>query len=89
MSNQDEGIHIEPSWAEGAIPAQDEEARSVDEIGEPDPLPEEDVEAEEQEDVEAAGHGVEEEAQPETQGEDPYESALGDEGEGDLAPEDL
>lgn len=32
---------------------------------------------------------VPEEAQPETQGESPFEAELGDEGQGDLAPEDL
>jgi hypothetical protein len=88
--DSDEGIHIESDdAADAAIPSPDTEPREPEEIGTPDPLPEEDVEAEEQEDLEADGLGILDEAQPETQGEDPFVAELGDEGNGDLAPEDL
>jgi hypothetical protein len=88
--DSDEGIHIEPDDVGGAaIPAADTEPRPREDIGEPDPVPEEDIEAEEQEELEAAGFGIPDEAQPESQGEDPFEAELGDEGQGDLAPEDL
>jgi hypothetical protein len=88
--DSDEGIHIESGDADEApIPSSDTEPRAPDEIGTPDPLPEEDVEAEEQEELEAEGYGIPDEAQPETQGEDPFVAELGEEGNGDLAPEDL
>jgi hypothetical protein len=88
--DSDEGIHIESGDTdEATIPSSDTEPRDPDEIGTPDPLPEEDVEAEEQEELEAEGYGIPDEAQPETQGEDPFVAELGEEGNGDLAPEDL
>jgi hypothetical protein len=88
--DSDEGIHIESDdAADAAIPNPDMEPRDPEEIGEADPLPDEDVEAEEAENLEEDGLGVPEESQPESQGEDPFEVELGDEGQGDLAPEDL
>jgi hypothetical protein len=87
--DSDDGIHIESADTAGEIPSADAEPRSPEEIGEPDPLPEEDVEAEEQEILEEEGLGIPDEAQPETQGEDPFEAELGGEGKGDVAPEDL
>jgi hypothetical protein len=87
--HSDEGIHIESADTADSIPSADTEPRAPEQIGEPDPLPEEDVEAEEQEILEEEGLGIPDEAQPETQGEDPFEAELGDEGKGDLAPEDL
>lgn len=48
-----------------------------------------DFAAEEQREEEAEGFGISDEAQPDTQGEDPLEAELGEEGQGDLAPEDL
>jgi len=88
--DSDEGIHIESGDAdESPIPSSDTEPRDPDDIGTADPLPEEDVEAEEQEELEAEGYGIPDEAQPETQGEDPFVAELGEEGNGDLAPEDL
>ena len=88
--DSDEGIHIESGDTDEApIPSSDTEPRDPDDIGTPDPLPEEDVEAEEQEELEADGYDIPDEAQPETQGEDPFVAELGEEGNGDLAPEDL
>ncbi|MDH6182411.1 hypothetical protein M2152_002593 [Microbacteriaceae bacterium SG_E_30_P1] len=48
-----------------------------------------DLAAEEQSAFEADELGIPEEAQPDTQGEDPLEAELGEDGQGDLAPEDL
>lgn len=48
-----------------------------------------DFAAEEQREEEAEGLGISDEAQPDTQGEDPLEAELGEDGQGDLAPEDL
>ncbi len=74
---------------EAPIPDEDEDARDVDDIGEDESLPDEDFEAEEDEELEARGYGIPDDAQPESQGEDPFEAELGDEGQGDLSPEDL
>lgn len=88
--DSDEGIHMQSDEAaDAAIPNPDTEQREPEEIGEADPLPGEDVEAEEAENVEEDGLGVPEESQPESQGQDPFEVELGDDGQGDLAPEDL
>jgi len=48
----------------------------------------EDFEAGEDEELEALGYGTPDDAQPESQGEDPFMSEIGDEGQGDLSPED-
>lgn len=74
---------------EAPIRDEDVDARNVDDIGEPDGLPEEDFEAEDDEELEAGGYGIPDDAQPDSQGEDPFVSELGEEGQGDLAPEDL
>jgi hypothetical protein len=85
-----EGIHIESDDPDAApIPDAEVDARDVDDIGEAEALPEEDVEAEEDLDLEEDGDAVPDGAQPESQGEDPYVAELGEDGQGELAPEDL
>ena len=81
------GIHIETDEAEPA-PIPMAEAYLAD-FGDPDALPVEDVEAEEHVAYEARDFGTADEAQPDTQGDEPLEAELGDDGQGDLAPEDL
>ena len=84
-----DGIEIETDGTEPApIPAVDADARDVDDIGTPDRLPEEDVEAEEDVWSEADGEDIPDEAQPDSQGDNPFLAALGPDGNGDLAPED-
>jgi len=84
-----DGIHIESDRPdEAAIPDAEIESRSFDDVGEAESLPDEDVEAEEDLRLEGDGYGVPEDAQPESQGEDPLISELGEEGQGELAPED-
>jgi len=70
------------------IPAADREARGFDVVGEAEALPDEDIEAAEELWREQSGEGVDEDAQPETQGEDPLDAELGEEGQGEYAPED-
>ncbi len=53
-----------------------------------EPLLDEDFEAGEDAELEEAGYGIPDDAQPETQGEDPLLAELGEDGNGDLAPED-
>jgi len=84
-----DGIGIESDAVEPApIPAFDRDARRLDDIGEAERLPEEDVEAEDDVRWEAEGDDIPDDAQPESQGEDPLLAALGEDGNGDLAPED-
>jgi len=84
-----EGIHIESDEPDAA-PAPDDEidARGVDEIGEAEALPDEDVEARVDLELEEDGDPLPDGAQPESQGEDPLLAALGEDGQGELAPED-
>ena len=56
-----------------------------EDLDEADPVLDEDREVEEDEEL---GYGTPGEAQPESQGEDPLMSEIGDEGQGDLSPED-
>lgn len=48
----------------------------------------EDVEAAEDEELEELGYGIPDDAQPESQGADPFLSEIGEDGQGDLSPED-
>jgi len=84
-----DGIHIESDRPDEApIPDVDVEARGFGDLGETEALPEEDVEAEDDVRLEEDGYGIPDDAQPESQGEDPLLSELGEEGQGELAPED-
>ncbi len=84
-----DGIHIESDDPDAtADQGLEVESRSFDEVGEPDSVPDEDIEAEEDRWLEEGGHGIPDDAQPESQGEDPLIAELGEDGNGDLAPED-
>ncbi len=87
-----DGVHIESAGPEdpdeAPIPESDVESRSFDDVGDAEALPDEDVEAEEDLELEEDGDDIPDAAQPESQGEDPLLAALGEDGQGDLAPED-
>jgi len=91
MARNDFGMHVVRDDTEEipVIPAADAELRDFGEVGEAEPLPDEDVEAEEHVAFEDHDFGTPDAAQPETQGEEPLVAAIGDDGQGDLAPEDL
>lgn len=82
-----DGIHIETDEFDDA-PIPGGEARYVDEIGDPESLPDEDVEAEEDVELEEDGYDIPDDAQPDSQGEDPLLAELGEDGQGELSPED-
>jgi len=98
-------IHIESDdFEEAPIPDEDVDAVDVDEIESEDEGDEElevediedadvqlddDFEAGEDEELEELGLWIPDGAQPETQGNDPNVAELGEEGNGDLSPEDL
>ncbi|MBO9577826.1 MAG: hypothetical protein J7480_03535 [Microbacteriaceae bacterium] len=82
-------VHEEDLDDPDMIPAAEAELRDFGEVGEPEALPREDLEAEEHEAYEARDFGTPDAAHPDSQGHDPVVAALGDDGQGDLAPEDL
>jgi len=86
MADGPAGIHVEAVGA--GIPDEDRDPRPGDDLDATEPLPQEDAEAETERELEAAAAGIPESAQPESQGEDPLDAALGPDGQGDLAPED-
>lgn len=69
--------------AEGELAPVDETADAAT-----DPAIQEDIEAERQA-LDEVDFGIADEAQPDTQGEEPLDAELGPDGQGDLAPEDL
>lgn len=90
MVKNDFGMHIVSDDAEEVriIPAADAELRDFGEIGVPEAVDPDDVEAERHAAYEAHDFGAATAGQPDTQGADPLEAALGEDGQGDLGPGD-
>lgn len=90
MAKNDFGMHIVSDDAEEVriIPTVDAELRDFGEIGVAEAVDPDDVEAERHAAYEAHDFGVATAAQPDTQGADPIDAALGEDGQGDLGPGD-
>ena len=86
------GMHLEPESDDvtQSLPV-DPDIQEVEVQGpdEDDEIEVDDVQAEIDRVDEARGYGVSEAAQPDSQGQDPFLAEIGENGQGDLAPEDL